>query len=140
MKDLEEIEKKNPFKVPEGYFESLSDRIVSATAGVEPAGEKKPVVRRLKTYLRAAAAIAMLAVLSYTVYYFAGRESYTSKQNEISFNGFYGNYLNDIDLMTLEESIIDSGSFRSFTEVESDDIIDYLISQNIDIFDIYELL
>ena len=35
MKKLNDIDKKNPFKVPDNYFEDVNRKIISATSGVE---------------------------------------------------------------------------------------------------------
>jgi hypothetical protein len=49
-------------------------------------------------------------------------------------------YINDIDLITLEENAPSSGTSEAISEMESDEIIDYLLKENIEISDIYELL
>jgi hypothetical protein len=59
---------------------------------------------------------------------------------EISINEFTQNYLNDIDIVTLEERVAESGLIPERTGVSSNDIIDYLVVENIDILDIYEHL
>ncbi len=38
MKPTENIPGKNPFKVPENYFEEVNRKIISATAGTETCG------------------------------------------------------------------------------------------------------
>jgi hypothetical protein len=59
---------------------------------------------------------------------------------EITVNNFTDNYLNDIDLITLEDKVAESGLFIERTGVSKGEIIDYLIYENIDVFDIYEKL
>ena len=60
---LEELKKKNSFKVPEGYFENLTDQIMAQL----PEKEAKPQVislwGRTKPWLYAAAMIAGVALL-----------------------------------------------------------------------------
>ena len=41
MKELKDIPKENPFKVPENYFEEIEGRIMAATTGAEQAAEQE---------------------------------------------------------------------------------------------------
>ena len=50
------------------------------------------------------------------------------------------NYINDIDLLMLEENAASVGISEVRPEVSKGDIIDYLLSENIEISDIYEHL
>lgn len=59
----------SPFRVPEGYFEQLSDRIMSRLPQEEPAQQPKPaLIRRLRPLLYAAACVC-IAVFSVAIYF-----------------------------------------------------------------------
>jgi hypothetical protein len=49
-------------------------------------------------------------------------------------------FINDIDILSLEESAASLGFSEEGTEVDKKDIIDYLLLENIEINDIYEKL
>ena len=59
---------------------------------------------------------------------------------EISLQEFSDNYLYDIDLLTLEENNNLAGISDMQMELTDSVIIDYLLRENIDENDIYELL
>lgn len=63
--DFEGLDKTNPFKAPEGYFDSLTDRIMDK---VEEEGRVKPatkVIRLLKPVLAMAASFTLIFMLIY---------------------------------------------------------------------------
>jgi hypothetical protein len=104
MKRTENIQGKNPFKVPENYFEDVTRKIISATAGTGSVSAKSGLYRRLRPYLAVAASLAAFIILSYT----AVRIFLPAGTNEdvpsISLQEFSESYLYDIDLLTLEEN------------------------------------
>jgi hypothetical protein len=140
MKKLNEIPGKNPFKVPENYFEDVNRKIISATSGYDMDVKKRVQVKRLRPYLAVAASVAAFILLSYTALKLLTPDSINLQVSEV-INGNYSTpYENDIDIFTLEENVAsllpeDEGLFANET-----DIIDYLILENIDISDIYEQL
>ena len=50
------------------------------------------------------------------------------------------NYINDIDLLMLEENAASAGISEIRPDATKSEIIDYLLSENIEISDIYEQL
>lgn len=139
MKEFNEIENRNPFKVPENYFDDLKDRISGATKGVSPASEKTGLLRRLNPVLAVAAAIALIVTVSTTTIYFISGNRDELAPVEITDDIFTSIYLNDIDISILEEKVIENESFLAVPEVNSKDLIEYLILENIDIYDIYDI-
>ena len=140
MKELNDISKKNPFLVPENYFEEVNRRIISSTVENHSEVKERSIYYRLRPYLAIAASIAILALLGYTAIYFLKPDRTTKGIPEITLNEFSENYLNDIDNLTLEEN---AGSFEqnvASINLNSKDIIDYLVLDNIDINVIYEQL
>lgn len=136
METNDKIPRGNPFKVPDNYFEELNRRIITATAG-EGRGNFRMYVRQ---YLAIAASICVLAILSYTgIKLFTPRkESFTL--NNIPAEVYSEELLNNIDLVVLEENSIASEIPEDALHVDDQDIIDYLVRENIEINDIYEKL
>lgn len=71
MKNLDDIEKKNVFKVPENYFEDL-EKNISERIKTENPGKKVPLFQIFKPYIYMAASIIVLGyglktILSVTV-------------------------------------------------------------------------
>ena len=139
MKGIGDIEKKNPFKVPENYFEDFHNRIIEATAGSEQERPGKSIVRKLRPYL-AAASVALIVALGYTAIWFSGNNKSELVFPNISLSELPDNYLIDIDILTLEENVAAGSFFEEETGVDNEDIIDYLVLENIDVYDIYENL
>ncbi len=131
---------RNPFKVPDNYFEEASRRIISATAG-DGVMEKPGSLRiRFRQYFAIAASVAVLAILSYT-----GIRLFSTRGESFSLNGiptemYSDELLNDLDLVVLEENAFSPEIPEEDPHIENQDIIDYLIKENIDINDIYEQL
>lgn len=140
MEEHKDIPKENPFKVPDRYFEDLAGRIMSATSGIEPSAEKKSIFRRMSPYLAAAATVAIVAVIGFSAFYVISSKSSREGRIDLTLNEININYINDIDLLTLEESVSDLATFDRVPEMNSNEIIEYLVSENIDILDIYEHL
>jgi hypothetical protein len=140
MKTLNDIPGKNPFKVPENYFEKVNQKILSETADVKSRFSKKGVYRKLRPLLAVAASVAFFVLLSYTLV----RIIHTGKKNEalpvISLEEFSEEYLNDIDITALEQDAARAVTFDDMPAVSSQDIIDYLVLDNLDPNYIYEIL
>ena len=140
MKELKDISNKSPFKVPDNYFEEVKRKIISSTSGYSSVTKKISSFRKLRPYLAVAASIAVLVILSYTfIHIFSSGKDKTGLP-EITLNEFSDNYLNDIDILTLEQSAGTIEPDMAWIEMTSKDIIDYLVLENIDINDIYEQL
>jgi hypothetical protein len=145
MKPGEEIKKSNPFKVPEGYFESLAERTMSA---IKPEQEKetnesKPA-RRLdvRSLLAMAAAVAAFAlVTTVTVRLVTGGRD---KHQQAEGNGFYADIaVDEIDTYMIESEWNETelpDTREAEEAISTDAIIDYLMTETIDLNDIYELL
>jgi hypothetical protein len=140
MKKLNDIPKQNPFRVPEGYLESLSERITSNIHSGNILPENKGIVRRLRPFLLAAASVAILAIIGYTAIHLAVGNRNKNKNEEFITARYNSIYLNDIDVATLEENVAGNENFIEIPEVGRNEIIDYLLFENVNILDIYEQL
>lgn len=139
MKNLNDTESKNPFKVPENYFEDVNRKIISSAAGTQHQGNKMGTVRKLRPMLAVAASIAVFILLSYTAMKLFLPET-GSNLPEISMDEFSGTYLNDIDILTLEQNADPSFLEKEASGLSNDEIINYLLVENIDLNEIYERL
>jgi hypothetical protein len=140
MKTKDNIPEGNPFKVPENYFEEVSRKIISATAGDGLQEKHRSVRIPLRQFFTIAASVAVLALLSYT-----GIKLFSPPGESMSLNGipsetYTEELVNDIDLIVLEEKAVSLEIPEERPRVDNQDIIDYLIKENIDINDIYEQL
>jgi hypothetical protein len=140
MQKLNEIPDKNPFKVPENYFEEVNRKIISATSGYNREVKKIGLYNRFRPYFLIAASVTGFILLSYTAVKLLTPERINSHISEVLYEESPEAYINDIDILTLEESAASLVLFEEGPEVNKTDIIDYLLLENIEINDIYERL
>jgi hypothetical protein len=140
MKELKEIPGKNPFKVPEDYFGKLNERIISAAMKEGRQPEKKGKHLNIRPFLAIAASVAILAAIGLGALRLFYPDGKLPEIPEISLQEFTDSYLDDIDILTLEEGVTAGASFEDMPVLTSGEIIDYLIYENIDLNDIYEIL
>lgn len=139
MAKLNEIPDKSPFRVPEGYFEDVTRKIISETTGTKNT-ERKPVIHfRFKSVLLAAASIAGFVVLSYTAVKLLSAERIRLNHSEVIMEDYSSPY-NDIDIYSLEENAASLVIPENGPDASKSDIIDYLLLENIEISEIYEQL
>ena len=140
MQKLNKLPDKNPFKVPEGYFEDVNRKIISVTSGNDHVVRKLGLYYRSRPYLLAAAAVTGFILISYTAIKLLTHDRINLHETEAVFEEYSAQFIDDIDIYSLEEdaaslSVYEEGSYLSNT-----DIIDYLLLENIEIRDIYEQL
>lgn len=123
--------KELPFKVPDGYFENLSNRILQNK-------DQKPALT-IRLYLRVAAVASILIVISISVFYFLNQ----NPEEKIAYQMQGFNPIPD-ELLQVDESTIieylpsEPELDNSPASVEKDEIINYLVENNIDEDLIYE--
>jgi hypothetical protein len=140
MNKLSNIPDKNPFKVPDNYFEEVNRKIISATAGFDQEIRKVRFYNRFRTRLLIAASVAGFILISYTAVKLFFPDTKKFQVSEVLSEISPDSYINDIDNSSLEE---DASSFiapGTGPEVSKKDIIDYLLFENIEVNDIYEHL
>lgn len=134
MNELNADMGKNPFKVPENYFEEAGRKILEQNSG-----RKIPVKHLTMRKFLAAAAIAGFALLTWAgLKLFAPEKHFDLADILVSNNTEL--YIDDIDLLSLEQSADRLVPGEEGPEASTSDIIDYLLSENIDINEIYEHL
>ena len=140
MQKINDIRSKNPFKVPENYFEEANRKILSATSGHNKEAKKISIFSRYRPYLMIAASVTGFIILSYTALKLLVPEKQSAQVAELNYEDYPEMYINEIDILSLEESAASLDLFEELPEVNSTDIIDYLLLENIELNDIYEQL
>jgi hypothetical protein len=140
MNKLNDIPDKNPFKVPDNYFEDVNRKIISAIQGEDTVIRKVSIPHRFRTSLLIAASFAGFILIGYT-----GLKLFTPDKKNIQVSEVLqqmnpDSYINDIDILSLEEDASSLVLTGEGSGVSNNDIIDYLILDNIEINDIYEKL
>ena len=140
MEKNDNINGRNPFKVPDGYFEEVNRNIMCITTGKKVEAKKQGLYLRLRSYIAIAASVAVLAIMTYT-----GTKLFSPHDETLSLStittGLYPEYLlNGIDILTIEEEAILMELPLTEPEIGKKDIIDYLLLENIDINELQEQL
>jgi hypothetical protein len=130
------IPKGTPFKVPENYFSELNNRILDTAMRAEPVEEKPVKVFTLRRLIAVAASVTVVIGLGISaLLLMPGRVSNDDLSEVIIYTE---SYFNGIDLLTLEETVVEKGSFLDITGVTNNDLIDYLVQEDINENDIIE--
>ena len=140
MNKLNEIPGKNPFRVPDNYFEVVTRKIISETAGSESRIPRRGTFRKLRPLFAISASIAAVILITYAALKIFVPGNVNQIFTGISEKEFVENYLNDIDLLTLEEQAEYLTPSINLPDVKGSEITEYLLLENINEDEIYELL
>jgi len=140
MRKLSDIPGNNPFKVPENYFEVVNRKIISVTSSDKEKPFKISILTRYRPYFGIAASVAGFIIISFFTVILLTVKKDKGQVSEIVSSENMELYINDLDLFTLEANTPAFGISEVISEMESDEIIDYLLEENVEINDIYELL
>jgi hypothetical protein len=154
MKLNNEIKSTNPFRVPEGYFDNLTEKMMSAVResgqkDISDTGEEKPVRKiSLRPYLALAAAIAGFALVTTFMVKLVRNDRAVTMQSE-DYGYFADLAAEEIDIYMIENELRNAEQADVTVwleeetlekEISTEAIIDYLTMEDIDLNDIYELL
>jgi hypothetical protein len=137
MKKLKSISDKNPFKVPENYFEEVNRKIISATAGYEHKMKKTGIYTRFRPYFLAAASVTLFIIIGYSAVMLSTHNRMYHKEAKVPYEEYSDIYLNEIDIHSIEENAEAEILSIELPEVSKTEIINYLLLENIEINDIY---
>jgi len=133
------LKKENPFKVTDNYFDNLPEMIqVSINKREKAAGMPATrIIKYLKPHLALAAAILGFALIGYTGFrYFINRNSDSQIRNQ-EIAEYMDFYSNDVDNTIIMELLKEQEQQSIETDDDlSEEIIDYLLNENIDIYTI----
>lgn len=127
----------NPFRVPDNYFDEVNRKILASAIDHEN-GRKLPFLKRFSPFLAAAASVAVLITAGYLSVRLVEKKTSSPEVSRI-INSSPEILLYELDLVTLENSAAIS-DFEEKPELESNEIIDYLVNEGIEISMIYEKL
>lgn len=127
----------NPFRVPENYFDEVNRRILSSTVDIS-VKRKMLSAPQFRYFLAIAASIAVLITTVYFPVKILEKKSGSPGVAQIIISSPEV-LLDEIDLLTLENSAAGS-VFEQKPDLTKDEIIDYLVDEDIDISMIYEKL
>lgn len=130
----------SPFKVPKNYFEEVNRKILSETSDKKQVISRGGLLIRFRPYLAIAASVASFIIISYITVNLLTAKNQKLNIAEIVSEGSTELFINDIDLYSLEENVSLSAAAEMDSGVSKDEIIEYLIYENIDINDIFEQL
>lgn len=139
-KNLNNLPNSNPFGVPENYFESFPGRLSDKIKEKEKTGKrKKPKVFRIAiNQLGLAASLAAFAIISY----FSIRLILNNTNSEP--DSFYSEVIeygiDDYEMDLLFDTYEEENNILEQEDTYQDEIIDYLVSENIEMTLIYEEL
>ncbi len=140
MMKLNDKPARNPYKVPDNYFEDVTRKIISETAGIEEEVRHIGIYSRFRNYFLVAASVTGFIILSYAAVRLLTYEKRSTRVSEVIPEDYNNMYINEIDILTLEERAASVIPFDEMPDVSNSDIIDYLLLENIDINEIYEQL
>jgi len=138
MKEFEKISGKNPFKVPENYFEEANRKIISSTVESIHEVRKESIRLKMRPFLFAAASVAGFIIISFSTFRFL--TNYRHKTIEVYTESTIEPYLNDLDVTSLEENLKNIEMTNGPSGIKKSDIIDYLMLENIEMDEIFEQL
>jgi len=140
MKKLKNIPAQNPFKVPENYFEEVNKKILAATAGNDNITEKHQFYNRFRTSLLVAASVTGFILISFAAVKLLSPGIKNTIVSEVLYDDDYDSYINEIDILSLEEQTASFEISDDGSDLDKNVIIDYLLEENIEITAIYEHL
>lgn len=140
MTKLNDIPKKNPFRVPDNYFEEIDRKIISVTSASDSEVRKISIYNRFRKSLLIAASIAGFILIGFAAIKLFTPDKKNYQVSEVLHEINPDSIINDIDLSSLEEHASSLVPPEEGPDVSKKDIIDYLLLNNVDINDIYEQL
>jgi hypothetical protein len=140
MNKLSEIPDKNPFNVPENYFEDVKRKIISSNSGYKQEVKKALPNIKLRSYLTIAASVAGFILLGYFTIMLLIPDKTRFRISKVNYEEFQELYVNDIDILILEENPASLLPSDKVPDISKKELIDYLLVENIEINEIYEHL
>lgn len=134
MKDRNKIRDKNPFRVPDNYFNEVRSEIYGLTEGSSVKKDKSRLFRILKPAFMLAAAMLVFAIISYTGLKLLFPEY--GEQDEAN----YTELLYSFEEAELIDILMEKDTDAGIQSPKHDAIIDYLIDHDIEYTSIIEFL
>jgi len=130
--NLDNIKKKQPFKVPENYFEDLPERIQANIQDAEKARESnRSVIQLIKPALSLAAMFIGVALIAFVAVNFIGQpeKEQPSITNDIAKANYEKKYHSEEAMI---EAIKEKAQQEKIKNKKADEYINYLLNEDID--------
>jgi len=138
MNEKSNIEKYNPFKVPENYFDELAGKIVRKVSGTD-VKKRVRLYSLAKPHLMLAAAMIGFVIISY-----AGLKLILPDREagfpDMNFAEYTELFLYEIDDYLIINELKATDSYQFAKRLDNEDIIEYLINEDIEYLTIIENL
>ena len=134
MKDIENRERNNPFRVPGDYFENMTGDLLNSVQDVKPASSGR-LWTIIKPHITLAAAMVALVVITYT-----GLRLILPGINSSGIdNESIANYISqEVDQEVIIDRILALEQVNEPGDLQEADIVAYLVENGIDISTIIE--
>lgn len=133
---ISKIPKENPFKVPNGYFETFSYRLGETIHKKAPAPEKR--IHYIKPYL--AAAILILVALVSGYYALRTTPGRSGERFHAEVSRVVEQELYSISEETILDAMGNDDGKETVTSPDTDEMINYLLDENMDESDMLNAL
>jgi hypothetical protein len=133
-KGTENLPTANPYHVPDGYFENLTEQINDKIHASNPSAIKSVFGINLPV-MKIAAAAGMIAIAVSLLYFLTGKPEQGTADAVITYEQLYhSDMMDELDESLLINSYIsDAEDAGDETGSDSNDMDDYLIENNIDL-------
>lgn len=134
---LDELKSQNPFQVPENYFDSLGSRIVDRIETGAPKKERVFEIKPILVFAGGFACLALVIQLAISVMY-----PKTGEGKKASLELAEYSIASELDEATLIETLSQENTpvTDSILQVNQENIITYLVKEDIDLSNIIEEL
>ncbi len=120
--------KRNPFRVPEEYFGSFTERLQEGIGSRERMGRRK-ILRPAFIY---AAGLLLLLLIGFSISRITLAPHPLKIESEAPMASLVQYSLDNIDEQTIVEAIVKSTQDSASSQISREEIIKYLLDQNID--------
>jgi hypothetical protein len=129
---LTKVSKENPYKVPEGYFDSLPSRVQDYCKEQESRKQPISLVFTLKTQLAFAAGICFFLLLSIGGFYYSKHTSDLSLFHKTDYIKIVVESGTEFDEIQLYEAYSNSTKKDTLKKPMNDELMEYLLNENVD--------
>jgi hypothetical protein len=129
---FENFERELPFKVPSGYFEDLPLRIQSICLSQEKERVHIPLLQLVKSQLALAMGFVILAALAFAGYYYIKPPSQNGVLTNDDYIEIVEKHISDFDEGHLLNAVKDTKEPHSPSNDLADEMIRYLLKENVD--------
>lgn len=135
MKDIEKMERKNPFSVPDGYFEKVTEDLLQSAKSVTPPDRERKLLTIIRPHLTLAAAMIALVVVTYTGLRLLLPGMHTGGIDKDSIAEYI---TQEVDQEVIIEQIVELEQVTTQSDLPHNEIVEYLVENGIDISAIIE--